>query len=213
MGHWLCSGSWGQGIADGVPALIAAGLPSHKLILQPPWRGQVFACCGPTGGECVSPGTAIKKGRSQTPYFEVYHYQVARKLAAGLCKSRFSNATGTPYADCKMGSWKDEGARHWGGNGEPTIGNSSCPSQVWFESPQSIQLKYDVADKHNLLGVGAYVVDSVAAEPADPDAEAFWSTLAAFTAGGRVAPSHVSPEAVRAHLEPKEHQGSPAHSV
>ena len=135
------------------------GISSEKLVPLLPWFGHNWPCKNSTVTGKEQPQHRIPvcdalpippgpyRNRSSHPPHDVpgYHWEIGYGEALDLL-DEFGPATFGPVWDPSTGS-----------NVYEYVDHAATRHQVWYESPQSLQVKYDVFVKAKVLGVGMWI--------------------------------------------------------
>jgi spore germination protein YaaH len=155
----LVSGTWGIGVKEAVQQAISAGAQREKLIMLAPWYGRLYSCSGNSTNPKVVANCSIDMATAvHPPSFDYFH--AIALLRSNACTSHWHEPSSTPYFECVNET-------------------SGVRTQGWYDTAQSLSLKYKLAKSIGLWGVGVYQADSIGRLQGQ-SATAMWQNLEEF---------------------------------
>ncbi|XP_050408793.1 di-N-acetylchitobiase [Patella vulgata] len=126
----------------GIESYLSLNIPAYKMVLGVPWYGYRYKCLKLVENKC----SIEKKPFRGVPCSDAAGSQIDYRAIAILVKKNhikinFDNSTMTPFFN-----YQDA---------------SNTTYQIWFDGPRSLKLKYSLADKYGLRGVGMWNADSL----------------------------------------------------
>ena len=146
-----------------------------KLIFGVPWYGYVYDCIdntSATAAHCpIERVTWRGVNCSDAVGSELNYDDIRGLLARNASRPRaFNDSLGAPFFNF-------------------VDSKTQLTRQVWYDDPQSLQIKYDLAAAAGWRGVGMWNLDAVAYGASDPvvaeETRAMWRAIATFRAAAR----------------------------
>ena len=158
----------------GLSQFLEAGVSASKLVLGVPWYGFGYPCLGaPDARAALCPTASVPWDSGPCSGVTVDGEQSYGQLMARL--NRGTTTTGRRYDNATQQAWfnyrdaKDADTHH----------------QLWFDDPESLRPKYELARRLGLGGVGPYEFSDLDYNQSDAMAarqtRAMWLALRAFT--------------------------------
>ena len=157
-------------VFEGMSNWTNLGVDSSKLILGVPWYGYFYTCLSPTGSTdayCPIERVTWRGVNCSDAVGKEYAYSdVMLYLKNNATKPRTYNSTlQAPFFDF-------------------IDSNNGNITQVWYDDPLSLQVKYDAAKASNWLGVGMWNLDLVDYKSTDEqvkeETKAMWEAISSF---------------------------------
>ncbi|ESO97904.1 hypothetical protein LOTGIDRAFT_209107 [Lottia gigantea] len=129
--------------AIGMKSYLNLNIPEEKLVLGVPWYGYRYQCLqfDPKNNKCSIKKVPFRGVEcSDAAGQQVDYKNIAKLVKSKHIKILFDNSTMTPFFN-----YQDSGNDY----------------QLWFDGPQSLKLKYLLAVKNGLRGVGMWNADSL----------------------------------------------------
>ena len=122
----------------GVKKYLQLGIDRRKLILGVPWYGYVYPCISrTTTGHCQIKSVPFRGCKCSDAAGKEYPYKDVVNLSR-TSELRWDEDSFTPYFDYQSGGQD---------------------YQIWFDDPKSLGIKYDIAQKIGLAGVGMWTAN------------------------------------------------------
>ncbi|XP_039264866.2 di-N-acetylchitobiase-like [Styela clava] len=147
----------------GVAAFRAIGIPGEKLVVGLPWYGYIYNCSNLTDQNlCYIEKDPNKKTHCTQSVGKELDYRVILKILPNSMSGRqWSDVYKSPFLNYKDNS-------------------TGIIQQIWFDDPESLSLKYSLADKFDLRGVGVWTVDALDYNPSDQVTAAMWNAVPSY---------------------------------
>ncbi|XP_071490541.1 di-N-acetylchitobiase-like [Diadema antillarum] len=152
--------------AKGIQAYLNLEIPAEKMVLGVPWYGYNYPCLNLSDTDVCSIKRVPFRGVncSDAAGTQKDYSMITKLLADNSTGRKWSKDYQAPYFDYKNSQ-------------------TGLMTQVWYDDPESLQLRYNYAKKLGLLGVGPWHGDALDYRD-DPVAknltQAMWAAMASF---------------------------------
>lgn len=154
--------------ADGIKQYIALGIPPERLVLGLPWYGYSYPCLNLSSEDiCTIPEVPFRGVNcSDAAGTQVPYSQVTSLLSKSTSGRIWNSTLFSPYFDYT-----------------PPAGSVH---QVWYDDPESLVLKYQLAKKIGMKGLAFWNVDCLEYNGSQSSkilTDAMWKAVSAFFDG------------------------------
>lgn len=149
----------------GVAAFRAIGIQGDKLVLGLPWYGYIYNCLNLTDQNLcyIKKDPKNAKHCTQGVGSELDYKKILKILPNSMGGRQWSDVYKSPFLNYKNNS-------------------TGLIQQVWFDDAESLKLKYSIADKFDLRGIGIWTLDALDYDnpSSDPETNAMWDAVPSY---------------------------------